>query len=177
MSFLWGVISSLPHSLGLSTTVAGNQSTVLLGAVIYTAGLFMESLADYQKWMWKLSYPGKFCSGGLWSISQHPNFFGNFMIWSGIAVMNLSALIEPIAVDNGTPIALLSAILWSCHKAVVALLSPVFLWMFFSGQASGSIGSGVEESMKRYGDDAEFRKYIDSVPLFVPDLRRIYDNK
>ena len=87
-------------------------------------------------------------------------------------MMNVPALIDPISCD-GSFIVQAAAAVWSCRKAAVALVSPAFLWLFFNGQARGDIASGVEESMKRYGDDAEFREYIKSVPLLVPDLRRI----
>ena len=173
MSFLRGVISSLPHSLGIASISPGNQGALVAGALIYTAGLLTETLADYQKWMWKQTNPGKFCSCGLWSASQHPNFFGNFLIWSGITVMNVPALIEPIGGDSST-VRNVVASLWACRKALLALLSPLFLWVFFNGQANGTIASGVEESFKRYGDDAEFREYIKKVPLFVPQISSIY---
>ena len=173
MSFLWGLVSSLPHSLGLASTNIGNKSALIIGTVIYAIGLITETVADYQKWMSKQNYPGKFCNVGLWSVSQHPNFFGNFLIWSGITLMNISAMFELTAGDESA-ITHAATVILSSYKAVFALLSPAFLWLFFVGQAKGEIGSGVEESMKRYGSDEEFRKYIDTVPLFAPDLRRIF---
>jgi steroid 5-alpha reductase family enzyme len=142
--------------------------------VIYATGLLTETIADYQKWTWKQTNPGKFCNAGLWSFSQHPNFFGNFLIWSGITVMNVPALIEPIHSD-GTLVTKIASVLWAYRKAILAMLSPAFLWMFFNGQARGDIGSGVEESLKRYGNDAEFQEYIEKVPLFVPHWGKIFD--
>ena len=171
MSFLWGLISSLPHSLGLASTNLGNKNALIIGTAMYGVGLITETVADYQKWISKQKYPGKFCNVGLWSISQHPNFFGNFLIWNGITLINISALIEPI-VGDGSDLAF-GVVVWSIHKAVFALLSPAFLWVFFLGQAKGEIGSGVDESMKRYGSDEEFKKYVDTVPLLVPNLKGI----
>lgn len=176
MSFLWGIVSSLPHSLGLASTSSGDELTLWLGTIIYVMGLLMETFADYQKWTWKQQNPGKFCGDGLWSLSQHPNFFGNFALWSGITIMNLPALVDPIDMDNFSRVMRAIIALWSRHKAILALLSPVLLWLFFNGQARGDIGSGVEESLKRYGDDTDFQKYITTTPLLVPDLRRLYGN-
>lgn len=100
------------------------------------------------------------------------------MIWLGISVMNAPALTEPIV--NGSKssfVTLAIATVWSCRNTILAFISPAFLWLFFLGQAKGDITSGVEESLKRYGADAKFQEYRNSVPLLVPDLRRIFDEK
>jgi steroid 5-alpha reductase family enzyme len=154
--------------------------------MIYTVGFLMETVADYQKWMYKQQNPGQFCNVGLWSVSQHPNFFGNLLVWFGIFVINLPALVEPFSFalpsigGEGTS-SLLTWIasvlantftsLWSCRRAAVACLSPAFLWVLFTGQAEGNIGSGVEQSLLRYGKDPEFKEYVRTVPLIVPDLQ------
>jgi steroid 5-alpha reductase family enzyme len=158
ISFFWGVISSLPHSLGLASSLdAGDNinNTIGLysGTIIYTVGLFMESIADFQKWTWKQSNPGKFCRTGLWSISQHPNFAGNIMIWTGIAIINLPSL--------------------AWQLVPIACLSPLILWNFFLGQAQGSITSGVELATKKYGADPDYSNYVATVPLLFPDITRL----
>mmetsp|Transcript_3911 Transcript_3911/g.5722 ORF Transcript_3911/g.5722 Transcript_3911/m.5722 type:complete len:369 (-) Transcript_3911:898-2004(-) len=153
ISFFWGVISSLPHSLGISSSLEGNDIGLYSGTIIYTVGLLMESIADYQKWTWKQSNPGKFCRAGLWSVSQHPNFAGNILIWTGIAIMNVPSL--------------------SWQLVPVACLSPLILWNFFLGQAQGSITSGVELALEKYGDDPGYSDYIETVPLLFPDLKRL----
>ena len=35
---------------------------------------------------------GKFIITGLWARSQHPNYFGEIMLWVGVAVMALPSL-------------------------------------------------------------------------------------
>lgn len=153
ISFFWGVISSLPHALGIGSTLEGNDIGLYSGTIIYTVGLLIESIADYQKWTWKQSNPGKFCRTGLWSISQHPNFAGNILIWTGIAIMNVPSL--------------------SWQLVPIACLSPLILWNFFLGQAQGSITSGVELAMEKYGDDPGYSDYIGNVPLLFPNLKRM----
>ncbi|KAL7449724.1 hypothetical protein ACHAWC_001761, partial [Mediolabrus comicus] len=163
LSFFWGVISSLPHSLGLAAAAASSSSSssfslnggnntgfLFLGTFVYIVGLFTETIADYQKWTFKQTNPGQFCNIGLWSISQHPNFVGNICIWTGITIMNLP-LIE-----------------W--RLVPIACLSPLILWRFFLGQAQGLVGSGVDLSMKKYGNDADYIDYIENVPLLFPDV-------
>lgn len=160
ISFVWGVISSLPHSLGIASSLEGDNNNIIglySGTILYIVGLFMESIADYQKWSWKQSNPGKFCRTGLWSISQHPNFVGNICIWTGIAIMNVPSL------------------RW--QLVPIACLSPLILWKFFLGQAEGSITSGVELAVKKYGDDPGYSDYIETVPLLFPDLKRLFAKK
>ena len=106
--------------------------------------------------------------------------------------MNFPALIDPISGqgifppgdEGGSWIAWVTAVasnsftaLWSLRRVFVAFLSPVLMWLLFSGQAQGSIGSGVEQSMARYGDDPKFLEYIDTVPLIVPDFQKIISKK
>ncbi|KAL7455046.1 hypothetical protein ACHAWC_006620 [Mediolabrus comicus] len=156
LSFLWGVISSLPHSLGLAASsscsfspIGGNNIGFLFfGTFVYIVGLFMETIADYQKWTFKQTNPGQFCNIGLWSISQHPNFVGNICIWTGITIMNMPSL--------------------EWRLVPIACLCPLILWRFFLGQAQGIVGSGVDLATKRYGDDTGYSDYIENVPLLFP---------
>ena len=45
-----------------------------------------ESIADYQKrhFLQNESNKGKFIKSGLWSISRHPNYFGEIGIYGGV---------------------------------------------------------------------------------------------
>ena len=167
ISFLWGVICSLPHTIGTTSTSAGNPITLAIGSAVYVLGLATETKADYQKWVFKKQNPGKFCNEGLWSISQHPNFFGNLLLWAGIYIMNIDGLIQPM--NEGESIL---SVLTGSWKAWVALLSPLFMWSLFYGQSSGAILSSVELANKKYGSDVTYNEYIKNVPLIIP---RIFD--
>ena len=165
ISLFWGLICSLPHTLGTTSSLKGNPITLCLGFVLYLLGLATETKADYQKWMFKQSNPGKFCNEGLWSISQHPNFFGNLLLWLGIFVMNADSLIEPVKENGGFFSTLLGS--W---RVWVALLSPAFIWSLFQGQATGSVTNSLELANQKYGSDATYNAYIKNVPLIVPRI-------
>mmetsp|Transcript_25576 Transcript_25576/g.29213 ORF Transcript_25576/g.29213 Transcript_25576/m.29213 type:complete len:353 (-) Transcript_25576:143-1201(-) len=165
ISLVWGIICSLPHTLGTASSSEGSPITLVLGTILYVLGLVTESKADYQKWIFKQNNPGKFCNNGLWSISQHPNFFGNLLLWSGIFVMNADSLVEPI--QEG---ANLWTIILGYRKVFIAFLSPLFMWTLFNGQASGSFSNTADLANKKYGNDASYSDYMETVPLIIPKL-------
>lgn len=168
VSFLWGAVCSLPHGLGTTSSLAGNPAALNAGMALFGAGWVTETLADYQKWTFKQSKPGKFCDTGLWSVVQHPNWLGNLMLWSGIFVMNVPALIEPSAKD-----ATLWQKAWGCRRVGLALLGPAFMWLLFDAQATGKIlDDSRQANLKKYGygEDPTFTNYIDTTPLILPDL-------
>jgi steroid 5-alpha reductase family enzyme len=173
ISFLWGVICSLPHTLGATSSATGSSVSLILGGILYLLGLVTESMADYQKWIFKNNHPGKFCNVGLWSISQHPNFFGNLLLWSGILIMNSDSLVERGMSSEGSSggggVGILS-FLWSARRLFVAFLSPLFMWTLFSGQANGSLTNAVELAHKKYGNDPKFQEYVQTVPKIIPNL-------
>ena len=163
LSWLWGVICSLPYTLGTTSSSPGDPTSLKIGAAIYTVGLITETLADYQKFMFKKSNPGQFCNVGLWSISQHPNFFGNLLVWSGIFIMNATSLVDPSATSR----------LGKYKRVFLALLSPLFMFPWLYGQASGQISNTVEMFEKKYGDNPGFQEYVDNVPLIFPNPFKI----
>lgn len=76
----------------------------LLGFIIWLVGFAFETLADYQLSQFK-SNPnnkGKIMMTGVWSLSRHPNYFGEVSLWWGIYIMILPlgwwTLIGPLTI-------------------------------------------------------------------------------
>lgn len=74
---------------------------IYIGALIWLAGLIIESAADWQKFSFKNKKANakKFISTGLWKYSRHPNYFGEMLCWIGVYVYVgswLYGLISPI---------------------------------------------------------------------------------
>ena len=65
-----------------------------VGLVIYVLGLVIEIVADQQKTVFRREPKNKdkFITTGLWSYSRHPNYLGEILLWSGIAIMSVSSL-------------------------------------------------------------------------------------
>ena len=158
ISALWGIICSLPFTLGATSSVPGNPTSIKVGTAMYVVGLITESVADYQKWAFKQSNPGQFCNVGLWSLSQHPNFFGNLLIWTGIFIMNANSLVDPEA----------TSIFGMYKRVALALVSPLFMYAWFYGQASGAVSNTVQLFQERYSRQPGYQEYVDNVPLLFP---------
>lgn len=152
VSFLWGSVVFLPHALGAGVTKeAGGKVLRRSGLALFGLGLATEVLADFQKYSFKRNHKG-FCDVGLWAVSQHPNWFGNLCLWSGVFLYNAPGLSLP--------------------RLGLAALSPVFLGALFGAQASGALTPAVELAQARYGSDPRFASYLASTPLFMPRLEK-----
>jgi steroid 5-alpha reductase family enzyme len=88
-----GWLVSLPFlaAAGPDRPVWGLLDT--LGAVVATAGVLMESVADAQLARFRRAprQADRVLDTGLWRYSRHPNYFGECCLWWGVAVMALSA--------------------------------------------------------------------------------------
>jgi steroid 5-alpha reductase family enzyme len=81
-------------------TAMANPSGVMMNLITYIGiGLFIigfsiEIIADHQKTVFRknIDNKDKFISSGLWAYSRHPNYFGEILLWLGIAVMSFSSL-------------------------------------------------------------------------------------
>ncbi|MEC8453722.1 MAG: DUF1295 domain-containing protein, partial [Pseudomonadota bacterium] len=60
-----------------------------LGALIWAVGFGVEVLADHQKTVFRRDPTNaeKFISTGLWARSRHPNYFGEILLWLGVALV------------------------------------------------------------------------------------------
>ncbi len=119
----------------------------VVGAVVWVAGFALEVAADRQKRAFRAdpANAGRFITSGVWAWSRHPNYFGEITLWCGIALIALPAL-------GG----------WQ----YVTLVSPVFVTALLT-RVSG-IPMLERRSAKRWGDDPEYRRYVERTPVLVP---------
>ena len=66
----------------------------LVGAALWLVGFGFEAIADAQKSRFKAAPAnrGRYITTGLWAWSRHPNYFGEILLWVGVAVIALPAL-------------------------------------------------------------------------------------
>lgn len=119
----------------------------IIGIVVWVGGFAIEALADRQKSAFKRdpANSGRFITSGLWAWSRHPNYFGEIVLWIGIAIMALPVL---------------SGWRW------VTLISPVFVFLLLT-RVSG-IPMLEARAYDRWGEEEEYRHYTDNTPVLVP---------
>ena len=117
-----------------------------IGTAIWITGFMIEVLADRQKSTFKAdpANHGKFISIGMWSWSQHPNYFGEIVLWIGAAVIAVPAL-------SG----------WS----YVVFASPLFIILLLT-KISG-INLLDVAAKKKWGDDPEYQEYRRTTSILV----------
>lgn len=121
----------------------------ILGALIWVLGFAIEVAADTQKSRFSANpqNKGQFIRTGLWSRSRHPNYFGEIVLWIGIAVIALPVL-------QG----------WQW----VALISPIFVTLLLT-RVSG-IPLLEQKADKKWGGQAEYEEYKKRTPVLIPRL-------
>jgi steroid 5-alpha reductase family enzyme len=64
------------------------------GALVWIAGFALEAIADQQKKRFRAdpANAGKFIQSGLWAWSRHPNYFGEIVLWIGVAIIAMPVL-------------------------------------------------------------------------------------
>ncbi|MEX0964204.1 MAG: DUF1295 domain-containing protein [Pseudohongiellaceae bacterium] len=152
--FTWtlgGAWVFITMAAGLAAITSAEQTDIdaffYVGLAIWIAGFAIEVIADRQKSAFrsKPENKGKFISEGLWSISRHPNYFGEIVLWVGIALIALPTLVG-----------------WQ----YVTLISPVFVALLLT-KVSG-VNLLEKSAMERWGDDPDYHDYVTSTPALVP---------
>jgi len=147
---LW-ITFTLAAALAALTTSARKELGwfALVGFLIWLFGFSIEVLADAQKSRFRADpeNKGKFIQSGLWSRSRHPNYFGEIVLWIGVAVIALPVL-------RG----------WQW----VALISPVFVALLLI-RVSG-IPMLEERADERWGGQEDYEEYKENTPVLIPKL-------
>ena len=90
---LW-VLFTLFGALTILTSNNNSNFGILdiIGVLIWIIGFVIEVVSDRQKSEFKnnKSNAGQFIQSGLWKYSRHPNYFGEILIWTGMAVIGIS---------------------------------------------------------------------------------------
>ena len=147
-----GLWVSVTLAAGLAAMTASEHEPIgLLGSIgisLWVFGFVVEVVADNQKLKFRREQPGEFITGGLWQYSRHPNYFGEIVLWLGIAILAFPVL-------QG----------WQ----YATLISPVFVF-FLLTKISG-VRMLEFRANKRWGEDPEYQRYRSNTPTLVPRLR------
>lgn len=149
---LWVLVTAgaaLAAMTSANTAPLGPVAAV--GAALWLAGFAIEVVADRQKRSFRRDPANRdrFIRHGLWAWSRHPNYFGEILLWCGVAVVAAPAL-------QGWQFA--------------TLISPVFVYLLLT-RVSG-IPFLERQAMQRWGDDPTYRAYRETTPALFPRAPR-----
>ena len=133
-----------------ATYSAYDLAGLILGILVWVFGFAFEAIADYQKNKFRSvsENKGRFINTGLWSISRHPNYFGEITLWLGIALIALPSLET-----------------WR----FVTLISPVFVILLLT--AISGVPLLEKRADKKWGGQEDYEEYKKNTPVLIPKLR------
>jgi steroid 5-alpha reductase family enzyme len=84
---------SLPFAISLADPSPRLHPVSWLGIGLWAIGFAGEAAADLQLARFKAdpANRGRICDAGLWRYSRHPNYFFEFIVWCGFAVVALGS--------------------------------------------------------------------------------------
>jgi len=92
---LWVSLTLAAALAAITTTERKDLGLVAwVGVAVWVLGFGIEATADYQKSRFRATAEnrGRFIHSGLWSWSRHPNYFGEIVLWVGVAVIAVPVL-------------------------------------------------------------------------------------
>ena len=149
MSSQWVYFCVMPVVLvNKNHHVEGVTISDMMGWTMFVFGWAIEVISDRQKTQFKADpkNEGKFVRSGLWSVSRHPNYFGNIMLFLGIAISASSEI--NFGVD------------WFVF---VSPFWTIMLLVFMSG-----IPPAERTFAKKYRNAPGYREYKLNTPILIP---------
>jgi steroid 5-alpha reductase family enzyme len=147
---LWVTFTAAAALVAITTTSrAALDGFAVVGLLVWLAGFGIEVAADLQKSRFNAEpgNKGRFIRMGLWARSRHPNYFGEIVLWVGIAIIALPVLAG-----------------WQW----VALISPLFVILLLT-RVSG-IPLLEERADAKWGGQKEYETYKKQTPVLIPRL-------
>lgn len=119
----------------------------LVGFLVWFLGFAIEVSADRQKSRFRADprNASKFINVGLWSWSRHPNYFGEIVLWIGVAFIALPTL-------NG----------WQ----LLTLISPIFVTILLTQVSGIPLLEAHADAM--WEGQAEYENYKSRTSLLIP---------
>jgi steroid 5-alpha reductase family enzyme len=147
---LWVTFTAAAALVAITTSTRKELDVfAIVGFLIWVIGFAIEVTADMQKSRFNAdpANKGKFIQTGLWSRSRHPNYFGEIVLWIGVAIIALPVL-------QG----------WQW----VAMISPIFVTLLLT-RVSG-IPLLEKKADKKWGGQEDYEAYKKKTPVLIPKL-------
>jgi len=152
---LWILIT---FGAGLAASTSTKRSEIgvtdFIGILLFLIGFAIEIIADYQKSNFKKYRGNDFINIGLWKYSRHPNYFGEIILWVGIAMLSLKVL---------------------SGLQYITLISPVFVILLLT-KISG-LPMLENKSDVQWGHLSEYQIYKKVTPVLIPNIFKMLNRK
>lgn len=121
----------------------------LIGFLTWVFGFVFEVVADIQKSRFRADpdNESRFIRTGLWARSRHPNYFGEIILWIGVAIIAVPIL-------RG----------WQW----ITLISPLFVTLLLT-RVSG-IPLLEKRADEKWGGQDEYEAYKERTPVLIPRI-------
>jgi len=147
---LWVTFTAAAALVAITSSVRKELDVfALVGFLVWAFGFAFEVIADSQKSQFSANpaNKGKFIQTGLWSRSRHPNYFGEIVLWLGIAIIAIPVL-------QG----------WQW----VAMISPLFVTLLLT-RVSG-VPLLEKKADSKWGGQEDYEAYKKNTPVLIPRL-------
>jgi len=145
---LWVTFTAAAAWVGITSSErVGLDAFAIVGALVWAVGFGIEAIADLQKSRFNAdpANKGRFINTGLWSKSRHPNYFGEILLWVGVAIIAIPVL---------------SGWQW------VAIISPLFVTLLLT-RVSG-VPLLEKKADTKWGGQADYEAYKNNTPVLIP---------
>lgn len=92
----------------------------VIGLGIWITAYILESISDGQKMYFISKNPEGVCNIGLWRYSRHPNYFSEWLVWTGLVIGSISAWL--LAINHE------ALVIWMI-MGVGALLASIMMYI------------------------------------------------
>jgi len=143
----WVFMCTLPAITAIASESKEVDYFLIGGASLWVFGFLVEVISDRQKSKFNQDpkNKGKFISSGFWALSRHPNYVGEVLLWTGIAVISLPTF-------SG----------WQ----YLALISPVFTYLLLTRVSGVNLLEASAD--KKWGTDKDYIEYKKKTSVFFP---------
>jgi steroid 5-alpha reductase family enzyme len=142
---LWVVVTLAAGLAVLTSPPVALEGWAYAGVAVWAIGFAIEVIADAQKTKFRNESKEGFITTGLWSWSRHPNYFGEIVLWLGMAMIAVPVL---------------SGWQWA------TMISPIFVIVLLT-QISG-VRMLERSAKKRWGENEQYQQYLANTSVLIP---------
>ncbi|MFD2231320.1 DUF1295 domain-containing protein [Alkalimarinus sediminis] len=147
-------VLALPGFLIALNSSEAISTLEIIGVAICAIAYFLESTADGQKLLFISKNKRGVCNIGLWKYSRHPNYFSEWLVWTGLVIAAIPSWLYIQPIEN--------SFIWGCLG--VGMVSASVMMYITLVYLTGATPAEYYSVRKR----AEYREYQAKTNMFFP---------